>query len=83
MGRKSKKQLAKEERTLKQDQKRAALFFKPRDTTGDTVSVPRAPSRSKPPLQDISPNANRSIKVDLESSPLKVFLFFNCSLIYI
>jgi hypothetical protein len=73
MGRKTKKQLAIEENTLKQYQKQAALFFKQRDT----VSVPRAPSRSRPPLQDISPNANRSIKADLESSPFKVFFSFN------
>ena len=73
MGRKTKQQLAIEENTLKQYQKQAALFFKQRDT----VSVPRAPSRSRPPLQDISPNANRSIKADLESSPFKVFFSFN------
>jgi hypothetical protein len=79
MGRKTKKQLAKEEITLKQDQKQASLFFKPTAS----VSVPRALSPKRRPLQDISPNANRTLKVNLESSPFKVFLFFNCSLIYI
>jgi hypothetical protein len=81
---KTNKQRAKEAITLKQAQRQASLFFKRRDP-GVSVSVPRAisPQRSRPPLQDISPNANKSLVIDLESSPFKVFFSFNCSLIYI
>ena len=79
MGRKTKKQHADEAIILKQNQKQAALFFKPTAS----VSGPRALSPKRRPLQDISPCANRTLKVNLESSPFNVFLFFNCSLIYI
>ena len=80
MGRKTKKQLAKEAITLKQAQKQASLVFK---RSGVSVSGPRALSPKRRPLQNISPNANRTLKVNLESSPFKVFFSFNCSLIYI